>query len=48
MKFKMNEPQWCYGCQEETGSKEWDCVKCGFSKGHPNSYEDNRAAQGDV
>ena len=39
LEHMMNVPQWCSYCQKETKTKEWDCVICGFSKGHPKEKE---------
>lgn len=35
MQLMMNEPAHCNHCQKETETKEWDCIECGLSKGHP-------------
>jgi len=35
LKDYMNLSAWCNYCRKETKTKEWDCVVCGFSKGHP-------------
>lgn len=34
-----NSLQWCYKCMEATKTKDWDCVKCGFSKPLPTKVE---------
>ncbi len=31
----MNNPVWCNFCSAETETKEWVCVVCDLSKGHP-------------
>jgi len=30
----MNSPQYCNFCRKVTVTKEWDCERCGLSKGH--------------
>ncbi len=35
---QMNDDAWCNYCWKTTVTKEWDCVKCGFSKPHPEEY----------
>ena len=38
IRYYMNEPQYCYFCRRVTHTKEWDCVCCGLSKGHPEVF----------
>jgi len=35
---QMNDDAYCNYCRVKTKTREWDCVKCGFSKGHPKEY----------
>jgi len=42
LKDYMNLPAWCYFCRKETKTKQWDCVVCGFSKGHPKDWDQEK------
>jgi len=47
LKNHMNLDGHCAKCNEVTETKEWDCLKCGFSKPHPKYYrEQNNHQQG--
>jgi len=38
LKEYMNDSAYCSHCRKETKTNKWDCVECGFSKGHPDAW----------